>query len=67
MRRRGLHDFEEEGRDTGADSEGRVIATVNRQQAMNTLEMEKWRKVRRKKKCKLARPNNRLLVEARVI
>ena len=33
---------------------------------MNALEMEEWRKVQ-KKKCKVARPNDKLVVEARVI
>ena len=39
MRRRGI-DYVEKGGDTGADSEGHVIGAVNRQQAMNALEME---------------------------
>ena len=41
-------------------------ATVNRQQAMDSLEMEEWRKGRRKKKCKMASPNDKLVVEARI-
>ena len=53
MRRWGHDDFSEQGRATGADSEGNVTGAVDRQQAMNTLEMEEWRKVR-KKKCKRA-------------
>ena len=40
MRRRGLDDFAEEGADTGADSEGHATGTVNRQQAMDAMEME---------------------------
>ena len=67
MRRRGLDDFAEEGRDTGVGSEGHVIGTVNRQQAMNALEVEEWRKVRRKKKCGVARPNAKPVVGAREI
>ena len=54
VRRRGLDDFAEEGGDSGADSEGCVIGAVNREQAMNPLEMEVWRKVRKKKKYKVA-------------
>ena len=34
---------------------------------MNALEMEEWWKVQRKKKCKVARPNDKLVVGARVI
>ena len=67
MRRRGLDDFAEEGEDIGADSEGHVTGAVNREQAMNALEMEEWRQVRRKKKCKVVRPNDKLVVWARVI
>ena len=67
MRRRGLDDFAEKGGGIGADSEGHVIGVVNWQQAMNALEMEERRKVRRKKKCRVARPNDKLVVGARVI
>ena len=35
---------------TRADSEGHATGVVNRENAMNALEMEEWRKVRRKKK-----------------
>ena len=45
VRRRGLDDFAGEGGDTGADSEGHVTGVVNRQQAMNALEMGERRKV----------------------
>ena len=34
---------------------------------MNALEMEEWRQVRGTKKFKVARPNDKLVVEARVI
>ena len=34
---------------------------------MSALEMGEWRKVRRKKKCKVARPNGKLMVVACVI
>ena len=67
VRRRGRDNFAEEGGDTGAYSEGHVTGAVNRQQTMNTVEMEEWRKVRRKKKCKAARPNDKLVGGARVI
>ena len=67
VRRRRLDDFAEEGGDAGADSERRVTGTVNRQQAMNALEMEEWRKIQRKKKYKMARPNGKLVVRARMI
>ena len=40
LRRRELDDFAEEGEDTGADSDRHVTGTVNRQQAMNALDME---------------------------
>ena len=66
MRRRGYGVFSEAGVTTGADNEGHVTGAVNRQQAMNTPEMEEWRKVR-KKKCKVTRPNDKLVVGARVI
>ena len=67
MRRRGLDGFEEKGGDTGADRERHIIETVNRQQAMHALEIEEWRKVQRKKKYRVARPNDKLVVGARVI
>ena len=67
MRRRGLDGFAEKGGYTGADSEGHVTGAVNRQQAMNALQMEELREVRRKKKCKVARPNYKLVVGARAI
>ena len=57
-------DFSEEGGATGVDSEGHVTGTVNRKQVMNALEMKGWRKVR-KKKCKVALPNDKLVVGAR--
>ena len=63
---RGFDAFAEEGGDTGVDSDGHVTETVNRQKAMNGLEMEEWWKVRRKKKCKGARPNDKLVVRARM-
>ena len=64
---RGLDDFAEEGGDTGTDSEGYVTGTGNRQQAMDSLEMEQWRKARKNKKCKRARPNDKLVVRARIL
>ena len=67
MRRRGHDDFLGEGRATGADSEGYVTRAVNRQKVMNTLEMEEWRKVWGNKKLKVARPNDKLVVGARII
>ena len=66
VRRRGHGDFSEEGGATENDNNGHVPGTVDRQQAMNALEMEEWRKVR-KKKYKLARPNGKLVIGARVI
>ena len=59
MRRRRHDEFAEEGGDTGADSEGHITGAVNRQKAMNALEMEEWRNVRRKNKWKLAPPNEK--------
>ena len=67
VRRQGHNDCSEKGGATGADSIGHVTRALNWQQAMNTLEMEEWRKIRRKKKCKVARPNGNLVVRARVI
>ena len=67
MRRWGLDNFAEEGGSTGADSEENVTGTVSRQQAMNALEMEQWRNVRKKKRCKVAGPNRKLVVGARNI
>ena len=49
MRRRGLDGFAGEGGDAGADS-GNVTGKESRQQAMESLEMEEWRKAQRKKK-----------------
>ena len=66
-RRRGADDFAEKGGNTGADSEGHAIGAVNRAQAMNVLEMKDYGKVQRKKKCKVARPNDKVVVGARVI
>ena len=67
MQRRGRDDFKEQGGATGANSEGHATLAVNRQQAMNALENEDWKKVRRKKKCKMARPSDKLVVGARVV
>ena len=67
MLRRGLDGVAGEGGDTGADSQGHITGTVNRRQAMNSLEMEEWRKARRKKTCKMVRPNDRLVVGARML
>ena len=66
VRRRGKDDFSEEGGAIGADIEGHVTGAVNRQQAMNAPEMEEWRNVR-KKKYMVVRPNDKLVVGARVI
>ena len=52
--------------DTKADSERHAIRAVNRQHTMNAQEIGKWRKVRTKKKIKVARPNVKLVVGARV-
>ena len=51
----------------GAAGEGHVTGAVNRQQAMNSLEMEEWRKCRRTKKCKIARPSDKLVVGAKIL
>ena len=65
--RRRRHDvLSEESGATGPDSEGHVTGAVNRQKTMNALEMEEWRKVRRKK-WKVARPNDKLVVRSRMI
>ena len=66
VRRRGHDVFSEESGATGPDSEGHVTGAVNRQKTMNALEMEEWRKVRRKK-WKVARPNDKLVVRATMI
>ena len=66
MRRRGHGVLSEESGATGPDSEGHVTGAVNRQKTINGLEMEKWKKVRRKK-WKVARPNGKLVVRARMI
>ena len=64
--RRRRHDvLSEESGATGPDSEGHAIGVVNRQKTMNALEMEEWRKVRRKK-WKVARPNGKLVVRSRM-
>ena len=61
VRRRGHDVFLEESGATGPDSEGHVTGAVNRQKTMKVLEMEEWRKVRRKK-WKVARLNDKLVV-----
>ena len=66
VRRRGHDVLSEESGATGPDSEGHVTGAVNRQKTMNALEMEEWRKVRRKK-WKVARPNDKLVVRSRMI
>ena len=53
--------------DTGADIEGYVTGTVNRQQAINSPETEESRKARRKKKCNMTRSNDKLVVGARML
>ena len=67
MRRRGLDSVAKEGGDTESDSGGHITGTVHRQQAMNSLDIEEWRKARRIKKCKMARQNDKLVVGARMI
>ena len=67
MRRWGCDDFADEGGDSGADGGGHVTRTDNLQQAMESPEMEEWRKARRKKKCKMTRPNDKLVVGARML
>ena len=67
MRRRGLDSVANEGGDTESESGGHVTRTVNRQQAMNSLDMEEWWKDRRIKKCKRARPEDKLVVGARML
>ena len=67
MKRRRLDDFTDKGGDTGADNAGHVTGTVNRQQAMNALEMEEWRKTRSKKKYKIVRQNGKLVIGVRMI
>ena len=62
MRRRGLDRFTSENGDTGTDTREDVTGTVSRQQAMDLMDIEKWRKARRKTKCKMARPNYKLVV-----
>ena len=64
VRRRGNDGFAEEGGETGAHSEENVAGEVNWQKTMNALEVEEWRKVRRKKKCKVTRPNDKFMVGA---
>ena len=66
VRRRGHDVLSEESGATGPDSEGHVTGAVNRQKTMNALEMEECRKVRRKK-WKVARPNDKLVVRARML
>ena len=66
VRRQGHDGFSEEGGVTGADKQGYVTGPVNRQQAINALEMKEWRKAR-KKKCKVVRPIDKLVVGFRVI
>ena len=66
VRRRGHDIFLEESGATGPDSEEHVTGAVNRQKTMNALEMEEWRKVRRKKR-KVARLNDKLVIRARMI
>ena len=65
MRRRWHDEFSEEGGATRAVSERHVTGVVNRKKAMNAPKMEEWRKVGRKKKCKVARPDDKLVVGAR--
>ena len=67
MRRWELDDFLEKGGATGVESEGHVTGAVIWQKAMNALEMEEWRKVRRKKKCMVARRNDKHVIGARVV
>ena len=66
MRRRGHDGLSEESGATGPDSEGHATGAVKRQKTMNALEIEEWRKVRRKK-WKVALPNDKLVVRTRMI
>ena len=67
MPRRGRDDFSEEDGATGVDSKKNVTGAVNWHKAMNALEMAGWTKVRRNKKSKVARPNDKPVVGARMI
>ena len=44
-----------------------ALGIENRQQTMSALKMEEWRKVWRKKKCKVASSNDKLMVGTRMI
>ena len=66
LQRRGFDGFAGEGGDTGADSRGHVTGTKNRQQAMDSPEMEEWQKARRKKG-KVARPKGKLVVGTKIL
>ena len=66
VRRRGHDGLIEESGATGPDSEGHATGAVNRQKTMNALEIKAWRKVRRKK-WKVALPNDKLVVRTRMI
>ena len=62
---RGPDDFEEKGRDIGAYSEGHVTGAIIPQHVINIPKMKELKKVWRKKKYKVARPNDKLMVETK--
>ena len=63
----GLDGFAAEGGDPGADSRGHATGTETRQQAVDSLEMEEWRKARRKWRCMVARPKGNLVIGTKML
>ena len=58
----GLVGFAGKDGDTEVDCEEHIIGTKNWQQSMDSPEMERWRKARRKRKCKVVRLKDKLVV-----
>ena len=67
MRWRGLDGSATESRDTEPDNGGGVNETVNRQQAMDTLDRKEWRRAPGMTKCKMTRLNDKLVDGARIL
>ena len=66
-RRLGIDRFINEGGGTGVDSGGHATGTEYRQQSRDSLEKETGRKARRKWKCKVVTPNDKLVAGTKML
>ena len=67
MRRWGMDGFISGGGSTGVDSGGHATGTEYRQQSSDSSEKETIRKARKKWKCKVVTPNDKLVVGTKML